>query len=383
MDKDAAALQARFREGLALHRQGDLAGAELIYRDVLGRGGGHFDSLHMLGMIALQRRQTAEGIAMVKQAIAVNGRFAPAHNNLGKGWLDLGRSEDALPCFEEAIARDPEFVEAHVKRAGVLVALRRLDEALASYRKAASLRPPSGELERNCGNVLALMRRHPEAFAAYDKALRLDPELVEAEGYRFYAKMHLCDWDNWDAEIARLTAAARSGKASTQPFHFLAVSVSPADQLACARAWVARHFPAEKPRWGERYSRARIRIAYVSADFREHAASMLMAGMFEYHDRSKFEVTAISLARDDGSEIGRRVGDVFEHFIDATALSDDEVADLIKSRETDIAVDLMGFTTKSRTGILARRPAPVQAHYMGFPGTMGAPSSITSSPTRP
>jgi hypothetical protein len=85
MDEDAAALQTRFREGLALHRQGELVGAELIYRDVLGREGGDFDSLHMLGMIALQRRQTAEGIALVKQSIVVNGKFAPAHNNLGKG----------------------------------------------------------------------------------------------------------------------------------------------------------------------------------------------------------------------------------------------------------------------------------------------------------
>ena len=133
-------------------------------------------------------------------------------------------------------------------------------------------------------------------------------------------------------------------------------------------------FSGETPRWrGERYRHERIRIAYLSADFRQHAASVLMAGMFERHDRSRFEVSAVSFGADDGSPMRKRLTAAFEHFVDARGLSDDVIADLVREHEIDIAVDLMGYTTNSRSGIFARRPAPVQAHYMGFAGTMGAP----------
>lgn len=186
--------------------------------------------------------------------------------------------------------------------------------------------------------------------------------------------MHLCDWRDWDADCAHLIASVGAGKPVTQPFIFLAASSSAAVQLQCAQTWTATHFEATPPRWrGEQYRHERIRIAYLSADFRQHAASVLMAGMFESHDRSRFEVSAVSLGADDGSPMRKRMIGAFEHFIDAHALGDDAVADLIRSREIDIAVDLMGYTTTSRTGIFARRPAPVQAHYMGFAGSMGAP----------
>jgi len=374
MQPAAAALQSRFREGLALHREGDLAGAERIYREVRAQNAGHFDATHMLGVIALQRRQTAEGIALVEEAIARNDRVAAAHNNLGKAWLDFKRPDKALPCFERAIACDPDFTEAHIQRAGLLRRMHRLEEALDSYRSAAALRPDDAELQRNCGNLFSIMRRYDEAFAAYDRAYRLDPDMPGIDGFRTYTKMHLCEWGNRAAETARLAALARSGKASTQPFIFLGFSASPADQLACARVWANRNFPAAAPRWqGERYRHDRIRLAYVSADFRHHAASILTAGLFERHDRTRFEITGVSLSADDGSQISRRVRGSFEHFVEAANLSDDEVADLIRTSEIDIAIDLMGFTANARTGIFARRPAPVQAHYLSFPGTMGAP----------
>src|SRR5262249_30297640 len=112
--------------------------------------------------------------------------------------------------------------------------------------------------------------------------------------------------------------------------------------------------------------------AYLSADFRTHAISLLMAGVFEQHDRKQFEIHAISFGPDDRSEMGTRVKNAFEHFIDVRRMSDRDAASLMREREIDIAVDLMGFTVYCRPGILAFRPAPVQASYLGFPGTMGA-----------
>jgi predicted O-linked N-acetylglucosamine transferase (SPINDLY family) len=374
LEQEAALLQSRFREGMALHRRGEIDAAERIYREILERQSDHFDATHMLGVVRLQQRRTGDGIALIRQAIAINGEAASAHLNLGKALLAEKRPGEALACFDRAIALDPASLEAHAHRADIMLGLRRTEEALKSYRAAADLRPNEAALHRNCGHLLAMLRRHDEAFAAYDRAFRLAPELVGVEGHRLYAKMHLCDWRDWDADRAHLVASVRAGKPATQPFIFLAVPSSPADQLQCADVWTAQHFKAEPPRWrGEKYRHRRIRIAYLSADFRQHAASVLMAGMFESHDRSRFEIAAVSLGADDGSPMRKRMIAAFEHFIDAHELGDDAVADLLRSREIDIAIDLMGYTTNSRTGILARRPAPVQAHYMGFAGPMGAP----------
>ena len=373
-EHEAVGLQSRFRQGLALHRQGELTAAERIYREVLEQQPRHFDSLHMLGVIALQTRRAERGIELIRKAIGLNEKVAAAHNNLGKALLDLGRPGEALASFDQATALDPGFAEAHVNRGNALVKLRRLEDALVGYQQAVALRPDHAEAHRNCGNIFSKLRRYDEAFAAYDKVLALKPNLPGAEGHRLYARMHLCDWSRWEAESAHLIESVRNGHANTQPFIFLAIPSSSEDQLQCARLWAANNYPAhEKPVWqGERYHHDRIRVAYLSADFRQHALSFLMAGMFECHDKSRFEVTAISFGVDDNSEIGRRVKASFERFVDARSYSDEQIADLIKALEIDIAVDLMGFTTDSRTGIFARRPAPVQAHYLGYPGTIGA-----------
>ena len=186
--------------------------------------------------------------------------------------------------------------------------------------------------------------------------------------------MHICDWSNLDAECVHLIASVRDGKSSAPPFTFLAIPSSPDDQLRCAKSLIAeKHPPLQKPLWrGEHYRHPRIRIAYVSADFHQHPMSYLLAGMFEDHDRSRFEITAISIGPDDGSEIRKRLKVAFEHFIDATALSDAAVASCIREAETDILVDLQGFTQGARTNIFASRPAPIQVNYLGYPGTTGA-----------
>ena len=153
------------------------------------------------------------------------------------------------------------------------------------------------------------------------------------------------------------------------------MSGSAAAQLACARTFVADRFPAAAtPLWrGERYRHDRIRVAYLSADFHEHATAHLIAGLFEMHDAARFELTAVSFGPETGDPMRERLRRAFPHFVDVRDRSDRDVAAMLRESEIDIAVDLKGFTANSRTGILALRPAPVQVNYLGYPGTMGAP----------
>jgi len=181
--------------------------------------------------------------------------------------------------------------------------------------------------------------------------------------------MRLCDWTNLTLECEHLLSSVNNLKANTSPFSLLAISTSPEDQLKCAKLWVNKQYPRSgKPFWdGKIHKHKRIRVAYVSADFHQHATAYLMAGVFELHDRSRFELTAISIGPPDTSEMRQRLKASFDHFMDARLFSDDEIASLIRDAEIDILVDLKGFTLGARTGVFARRPAPILVNYLGFP----------------
>ena len=189
---------------------------------------------------------------------------------------------------------------------------------------------------------------------------------------RLLSKLRVCDWSNLDDEIGQLLTMIRDQRVITVPFATFMIPATAAEQLQCARQYVQDQ-PIFPPIWrGEIYSHDRIRVAYLSADFREHATAYLTAGLFEEHDKSRFEITAISLGQNDYSPMRRRLEAAFEHFIDVYARSDQDVADLIRRREIDILVDLMGFSKENRVSVLVRRPAPIQLNYLGFPGTLGA-----------
>jgi predicted O-linked N-acetylglucosamine transferase (SPINDLY family) len=194
------------------------------------------------------------------------------------------------------------------------------------------------------------------------------------EGARLASKMAICDWNNFDTDRVRLIDSIRAGRANVAPFVLLAVDSLPQDQLQCAKVWAKQVFPNGcEPQWrGEVYKHERIRVGYVSADFHRHATAYLMAGLFECHDRRKFEVTAFSFGADDGSEMRHRLEHAFEHFIDVRSMGDEELARKMRSLEIEILVDLKGITQDARTGIFVRRPAPIQVNYLGYPGTMAS-----------
>jgi predicted O-linked N-acetylglucosamine transferase (SPINDLY family) len=280
----------------------------------------------------------------------------------------------SLCRYDKALSLKPDLANVWLGRGNVFYDLKRHDEAFAAYDKALSLKPDLAEAWLGRGNVFSDLKRYDEAFAAYDKALSLKPDLFGAEGSRLHAKMYLCDWSNFDEESNHLIASVREGRANAPPFTLLAIPSSSEDQLQCAKLWIAdRSPPSDKPIWrGERYYHDRVRVAYLSADFRQHPVSVSSVGMFECHDKSRFEITAISIGPNDKSKMRKRLGESVERFIDAKTYSDDQIVSLIKELEIDILIDLAGFTKDSRTNILARRSAPIQVNYLGYPGTMGA-----------
>jgi len=315
-----------------------------------------------------------EALASYDCALQLKPDYAEALSNRGNALRDLRRHEEALASYDRALQLKPDYAEALNNRGNALRDLRRHEEALASYDRALQLRPDYAEALANRGNTLRDLNRPDEAARSFARLREIAPDCDYALGYMCNSQLHSCDWTYYAQHAERVVQAVEGGKKVDTPFSFLAVSQSAAAQLRCSRTYSADQYLASAtPLWaGRRYQHDRIRIAYISADFREHPVSYLTAGLLEKHDRERFETIALSLRPEHKSTTGQRVKAAFNRFVDVSGTSDRDVAALMRELEVDIAVDLMGFTSDCRTGIFAHRPAPVQVNYLGFPATMGA-----------
>lgn len=365
---------AHINRGAALINLGRLHEALASYDRAIRMKPDNARAHHNRAMTLRKLRRSNEALISSGRAIALRPDYVDAYINRGDALTDMKRLTEALTNYDKAIALRPSSAPAWLGRGGALAVLNRFGEAVAAYDKAIVANPDLAEAWFSRGVVLARLKRHDEAIFNLDKALELKPTLIEAEGVRLNTKLFVCDWASIDDECARIISLIRSGMPSTQPFALLALPSLPADQLHCARLYVTRYAPEFEAmvRPGERYGHDQIRLAYLSPDFRVHAMSHLIVGMFECHDRSRFQVTGLSIGPNDHSELRQRVQASFQRFMDVGSWDDDRIAALIQSLEIDVLVDLAGFTTNSRPGIVARRPAPVQVSYLGFPGTMGA-----------
>ena len=364
---------------------------------------------YQLGVALDEQHQTGEALDRYERAIRAKPGFAQAHNNRGVALKALGRQEEALASFERAILLKPDYgkaqanlgnvlgqlkrpgealraydlairldpghAEAHTGRAGALRELGRLDEALASVDQAIAMKPACADSHGQRGDTLRELGRLDEALASFGRAVELQPDGGPWLGCLFDAKLALCDWKDLDAVASRLVAAIESDQRAIDPFTTLLLTGAPQLHKRVAERW-ARQFavaaratapPTARPRNGK------IRLGYFSADFHYHATLHLAMEMLEHHDRSRFELYGFSFgpAADDGWR--RRASGCFDQFLDVASRSDRQIAALARSLGIDVAIDLKGFTQGSRAAILAERCAPIQASYVGYPGTMGAP----------
>ena len=363
----------------------------------------------MIGEIRLSQRRAAEALAIFDPLVAEAPGDAGIRTQRGLALQDLGRRDEALADFDQALAIKPGNVisllyrgnlflesgafdtalavyeqlirsapgydEAWFRRGSALWQLERFEDALASYANALALNPARFGAAFNSGTVLLKLDRYDEALAAFEHARNIAPAHPYVLGGIASAVLGGADLARWDDCRAQVAAAVRDGGAVIAPLTFLPFCDDGALRRACSEAFVADRVPAPAaPLWnGERYDHDRIRVAYLSSDFHQHATAELIAGLIERHDSNRFEITGISFSRDDGSAMRARLIKAFDCFEDVRALDDAQVAQLLREREIDIAVDLKGHTEGARPGILAHRPCPVQVSYLGYPGTIGAP----------
>jgi predicted O-linked N-acetylglucosamine transferase (SPINDLY family) len=272
------------------------------------------------------------------------------------------------------VAQDPANAEAWNNRGALLRMLNRPAEAVDSFTRAIECRPGYSEaLNNRAATAWTDLGLYRPAMADLTAAMQADPEYPYLAGELLHLKMQAADWQDYETLKARIDAGVRAGKRVIRPFAYQAVSASPADLCACARIFADDRFAAVPgPAVPVREEGAKLRIGYVSADFREQATAYLIAGLYEHHDRAGFEIVAFDNGGGDDSPMRARLRKALATFIDIRALNDDQAAAAVRAEKIDILINLNGYFGKPRMGVFARRPAPVQVNYLGFPGTLGA-----------
>mgnify|MGYP003584973179 FL=1 len=319
-------------------------------------------------------KQLDAAIASHDHAIKIKPDFAEAYHNRGMVFHELKQFDAALADYERAIVLKPNFAEAYHSRGMVFHELKQVDAALANYQHAISLKPDFTEAYVDNGATLQNLNKNNDALQCYEKALKIKPDIEYLYGAIIHIKMKICDWEKVESNLAELKNKILLNEKAINPFELSSLLDSLELQKKSSEIFAHHRYPDNYllGSISKRPSRKKIRIGYFSADFGQHPVSLLTAELYELHDRSKFDIIAFSFGYHPISEIRNRLSAAFDKFIDVRDKSDQEVAQLSRDLQIDIAVDLGGYTKDCRTGIFACRAAPIQVNYLGFPGTMGA-----------
>ena len=326
-----------------------------------------------LAVAELELRRYGEAEGAARKAVAVDARHAPAWFNLALVLEPQGRILEALDAASRAAALEPD----EIARAGLVAQLQEDLGRFAAARKtldaALARRPTAAALHSQQARVLERMGDLPAAARALETVLRLQADDGPALSQLIFLRKQQGDWHDLPALQNRFRSGVAAGWPWLTPFSLLSDPATRAQQRLAAERWSAR-FPASPAAEGApaAISEGRLRIGYLSSDYYEHPTAVLTAGLFEHHDRSRFEIVGYSTGPNDGSPLRARVAAAFDRFVDAAAWSPDELAARIRADAIDILVDLKGHTAGAPTAALALRPAPIQAHYLGYPGTLGA-----------
>jgi protein O-GlcNAc transferase len=322
-------------------------------------------------------RQLARAEAVYRQILAQVPDYTEAHYALGNAYYELGREGLAIACYQRAIACNPAFFRAHYNLGYLYRKQGKINEAVACFRQSTILDPRNAEAYFNLANALLLQRRPDEVAAACSQGLALKPR--SADGHHYLGFAHLFRGDP-DAAIASCEGALECKPDDARAFDTLLCAMlyrarsTPGEILAAHRRYAAQFETPLKAQWGPHHNHrdpgGRLKVGYVSADFRTHSVAFFIEALLAHHDRSTVETYCYHThgVRDAVTE---RLATLADHWVPSAGLSDGDLAERLRADEIDILVDLSGHTGFNRLLTFARRPAPVQVTYLGYPATTG------------
>jgi predicted O-linked N-acetylglucosamine transferase (SPINDLY family) len=337
---------------------------------VLENQPGHAGALHDHGLALATLGRHEDAIESFNKALHAAPGNVSLLTSYGAALLALGRVEEALAAFDKALTITPDRPEALKQRTAALRALGRCTEALDNDACAIAAIPHDAEALFSRGNSLWALGSRREAIESLEKASAFNHP--RALSKLAICRLAICDWANADM----LADALRNNIAEANfvdPLTSVAFGFEPAVQLKAARVCVRIFAPlTAKPFVNSTVRQAgKLRISYLSSNFRQQPVAVSIAELLERHDRARFEVIGVSYGPSDASDIRARIANSFDRFHDVASDTDRDIAGRLNDLGVHIAVDLNGLTGGCRPGVLAYRPAPIQVSYLGFAGTTG------------
>lgn len=369
----------------ALKEKSLVSDAEECYNTALRLMPTHADSLNNLANIKREQGLIEEAIRLYCKALDVLPEFAAAHSNLASVLQQQGKLNEALMHYKEAIRIQPTFADAYSNMGNTLKEMQDVQGALQCYSRAIQINPAFADAHSNLASIHKDTGNIPEAIQSYRTALRLKADFPDAYCNLAHCQQIICDWTDYDGRMKKLIAIVgeqleRNRLPSVHPHHSMLYPLSHQFRKAIA----ARHANlcleriATLRRPAFKYptqlaSGGRLRIGFVSSDFCNHPTSHLMQSIPGMHDRSKVEVFCYSLSADDGTLFRRKIAQEADHFVDFSQVAcNGKAADRINADGIHVLLNMNGYTKGARNEIFALRPAPVQAMWLGYPGTSGA-----------
>ncbi|MDP2029750.1 MAG: tetratricopeptide repeat protein [Thiobacillus sp.] len=403
--------QVHYNLGDVLQLQGKLTEAVIRYREAIRLKSDDAEAYNNLAIVLNKLGKQEEAIVCYQQAISIRPVFAEAHSNLGGVLKSQKNLEEAATQYREAIRLNPGYVEAYNNLANVLNKLGEQEEAIACYQQAIAIRPNLAEPHCNLGNTLYEQGRLEEAIASCREAIRLKPDYVEAldglgsalralgeldEAVACGRRAHLIQSDN-AAVCSNLGNSLRDQGSldeaiacfrqalSIQPDLAMAYSnllytmqymstVTPSEVFSEHQRFAERYETPLKANWllhqNYRDPERRLKIGYVSADLRNHAVAFFIEPILASHDKSQVEIYCYYNHTKHDSHTDR-ITSYADHWLGCASMSDEQLAERIRADGIDILVDLSGHTGHNRLPVFARKPAPVQMTWIGYPGSTG------------
>jgi predicted O-linked N-acetylglucosamine transferase (SPINDLY family) len=355
---------------------GDLDNARGMFH-MAGRSGAGAPAAIELASMALDQGRAEEAATFLKKA-AESGRSPALDYQMGRFEAARQRYAEAASLFRSVIKAEPRNLEARLGHARVLTYAQRYPEAEAAYQALLTREPAHPFALSDLAHLYGSQRRFGDAMKLYNTLEQNGFDSTREISQVALGLMHMCDWGPRETLLARLTARMDNPEPClTEAYAFLAAADDPP-----LHRRVAEHFAGVIQAHSEKRARPparpvgpaerRLRVGYLCGDFNQHATSLLLAGVMEAHDRSRFEITAYDYSPEDGTPIRARMRAAFEHFVSIGNEGPAASAARIAADEIDVLVDLKGYTERTRSEIMALRPAPVQVNFLGYVGTQAA-----------
>ncbi len=370
---------AAMKEGLSRHAHGDFEDAIKGYSEALTYNPKFAEAHNALGVALCDKGDFEGALDAHRTAILLKPDYEDAYQHCGEILLIQSHYIEAVRMLQQAVRINSKNAAAYDKLGQALFRMYQMEQAQAAYQAGLALTPDNVSLLHNSALIHMLLGQRTEAGAALQKAIALGTDNPQTKCYFLTNKQYLCDWKNIETLSDELVQQVCEQEIALDPFSFQGFPGAPdnAVQLICALANAknikkSMNLQTAGTQCAPRAkSRERIRVGYVSMDFRSHPMAYLMTGILARHDRRHFEIYAYSYGPPDDGPERRSFIEASDHFIDIQNMTDVEAANRIRSDGIDILIDRKGYTFGHRLGIFSRRAAPIQVNYLAFGGTMG------------